>query len=295
MLTVETMPICVEQISVDEWTSAVFKKNHLEVEVLRLDKIHPVISGNKWFKLKYHLAEALDGKYTTLVTWGGAYSNHIVATAFAARSAGLRSVGIVRGERAMHLSHTLQSCETLGMELHFIPRDAYAKKDDPASLAGMTKKFPAAYFIPEGGSGEKGIRGSMEILSTIQLQQYTHLACAVGTGTMYRGLVNAAFSGQQVIGIAVLKGMRDLLIDGMISHDYHFGGYAKRTDELIAFMNALYLESGIPVDFVYNAKLFYAVKDLANKNHFPPGSRILIIHSGGLQGNLSLLPRTLNF
>ena len=285
-----------------------FVKNHVAVEVLRLDLIHPVVSGNKWFKLKNYLAEAAEKKKDTIITFGGAYSNHIVATAYAASQTGLKSIGIIRGEMPPIPSHTLEAARHYGMQLQFISRNQFADTKSPDAWHIWLEKFPGAYVIAEGGQGAPGIKGSEEILGLVEKNNYSHIICAVGTGTMYFGLANAVNADQTILGITVLKGLPDLLKGAQryladpqkinccqIQYDYHFGGYAKRKPELIDFMNRLFAESGIPTDFVYTAKMFYAATDLASKNHFPPGSKLLLIHSGGLQGNQSLPSGTLNF
>jgi len=255
----------------------------LRMDVLRLDKIHPVISGNKWFKLKEYLAIAITEGSRHLVTFGGAWSNHIIATACAAHYAGLASTGIIRGERQANPSPTLRGAEEYGMQLEFISRSAYSQKEEPAFLASLTARYPDAIIIPEGGAGQPGIKGSMEILRQIDSSLYSHILCAVGTGTTYKGLMAAAAPGQEVIGISVL------------TPPYHFGGYARHTPELLDFMNSWYHTTGIPSDIVYTGKLFYAAMDMVRKGLFPPNARLLLIHSGGLQGNRSLPPGTLHF
>jgi 1-aminocyclopropane-1-carboxylate deaminase len=295
-----------ESVIVEKWESAIFEDNKVETNVLRLDKIHPVISGNKWFKLKNYLQEALAQCRSSIITFGGAYSNHLVAAAYAANKTGLRSIGLIRGERSGKLSATLQSAEEYGMVLQYINRDAYKSIHDPDFIESLSKQYPDSYIIPEGGAGEKGVTGAAEIMQWIGQSNYSQILCAVGTGTLFLGLVRGCVAGEQIKGVCVLKGMPDL-VDRFkipkpsgtqlnmhdINYDYHFGGYAKRTSELISFMNRLYVETQIPTDFVYTGKLFYAVEDLIRKQHFPYGSKILIIHSGGLQGNLSLPAGTL--
>lgn len=269
------------------------------VDILRADLVHPVISGNKWFKLRFYIEEALQLGKTTILTFGGAYSNHIIAVAAACHVAGLRSVGVIRGEEPERLSHTLQQTKEYGMQLHFSSRTAYAAKDVSPSLIRSE-----IYTIPEGGYGAKGAAGAATLLDHID-HAYSHICCAVGTGTMMAGLLNAA-KAATVIGISVLKNnysqeqeVRDLLINRQqavyLLHDYHFGGYAKHTPALFEFMNRLYAQTGIPSDFVYTGKLFYAVQDLLQKDYFPAGSRLLLVHSGGLQGNDSLPKGTLMF
>lgn len=282
----------------------VLKSAGIQASVLRLDRIHPIVSGNKWFKLKEHLAAAAARKATRLITFGGAWSNHIAATACAAKMHGWTSTGIIRGEPVATLSETLRIATGHDMDLEFLNRSAYAeKKDDPAYLDSLLKKFPGAYIIPEGGAGWPGIKGSEDILSLIDTTAYTHILCATGTGTTFIGLARAAAAHQQVIGIPVLH-IADGLLDRWGSWiqdpkklarcrlipDYHFGGYARKTGALLDFMRDLYATNGLASDFVYTGKLFYAVLDLARRGFFPPASNLLIIHSGGLLGNHSLHP-----
>jgi 1-aminocyclopropane-1-carboxylate deaminase len=276
-----------------------FFETSLEVSVLRLDKFHPVISGNKWFKLRYYLEDAKAKGKKSIVTFGGAWSNHIIATAAAGKLNGFNTTGIIRGEEPAVLSPTLQSAKEHGMELVFVSREEYSEKNIPASY--LADEY---YIIKEGGYGTPGAEGAATIIDG-HIEPYTHFCCAAGTGTMAAGLAIAAKS-RQVVAISVLKNnhslepmIRALLNSGvnppLINHDYHFDGYAKYQPALLQFMNDLYRDTQIPTDFVYTAKLFYAVRDLIAKNFFPTGSRILLIHSGGLQGNLSLRKGTLMF
>ncbi len=287
-----------DQITSDRISS--FNNHHIEVEVLRLDKVDKVISGNKWFKLRYYIEEAKANDKKGILTFGGAWSNHIVATAAACQLHGLQSIGIIRGEESLYLSNTLKMANDMGMQLVFIPRSSYQKKEIPASLDVTNYAI-----VDEGGYGRPGANGASTILNWCA-KSYTHYCCAVGTGTMMAGIINSVSSGQQVVGISVLKNNFSLpslvrsLLDGdkknwTILHDYSFNGYAKHTPELLQFMNAFYRRTGVPTDFVYTGKLFYAVTDLVEKNYFPPGSKILVIHSGGLQGNTSLKEGTLLF
>ena len=295
-------------IPLEQLKLAEFADQGIEVDILRLDTIHPVISGNKWFKLKNYLYDASQKNCKQLITFGGAYSNHIVATAYAASQAGFGSVGIIRGEQPRYLSHTLLEARKYGMHLHFISRSDYKRKDNAAFLKNLGEKFPASYIIPEGGAGVLGIKGCEEILSQIEKDQYSHILCAIGSGTMFIGIANSSKPDQYIIGIPVLKGVHDLMMQFKpqlhdqrklnycsIQYGYHFGGYAKKNNELIGFMNSIYERSCIPTDFVYTAKLFYGAIDLAVKKYFSTGNKLLLIHSGGLQGNLSLPPGTLNF
>ncbi|HEV7329608.1 MAG TPA: pyridoxal-phosphate dependent enzyme [Flavisolibacter sp.] len=275
----------------------------VSVAILRLDLVHPVVSGNKWFKLNYYLGEATAaGK--TILTFGGAYSNHIVATAAAAKMAGLKSIGVIRGERAPELSQTLTEAKAFGMELYFISRKAYQEKTLPDEIANQQNEF---YIIPDGGYGLLGMEGAKDILLQNQTSAYTHIVSAVGTGTTLAGLAGAAGDDQHVIGISVLKNnfslqneVEELVLtckrkNVRILHDYHFGGYAKYTAELIHFMNDFFRQTSVPTDFVYTGKAFFGVIDLIQQQFFAPGSKILLVHTGGLQGNRSLAKGTLIF
>jgi len=274
------------------------EKDNISVSVLRLDKIHAVISGNKWFKLQHYLTEAREKHKQKVITFGGAWSNHIVATAAACKMNKILSAGIIRGEEPAQLSETLAQAKAYGMQLYFVSREEYSEKKIPKDLINED-----CYVINEGGYGKKGADGASDILHYSK-KDFTHCCAAVGTGTMLAGLINAATAPQQVIGISVLKNNPALeqnvafLLNEeqklwQIIHDYHFGGYAKHTPGLTRFMNQLYYEAKIPCDFVYTAKLFYAIAELIIDDFFPPGSRILLIHSGGLQGNGSLGKGTL--
>jgi len=275
-------------------------ENKIEVDVLRLDKISPVISGNKWFKLRYYLEEAKSQHKKSILTFGGAWSNHIIATAAVCKMQELKSIGIIRGEEPKELSSTLSQAKEFGMQLVFISRSDYRQKKIPATL-----QFSDYYIINEGGYGETGAKGASTILDHCN-KIYTHYCCAVGTGTMMAGLINAVSPAQTVLGISVMKNnialkeMIQTLVTGTeknwkLIHDYHFGGYAKHQPALLGFMNEFYEQTTIPSDFVYTGKLFFALSDLIRKNYFPADSKLLLVHSGGLQGNSSLPEDTLIF
>ena len=247
-----------------------------------------MVSGNKWFKLKYHLQAAALASSRTIITFGGAWSNHLVATAYAAGEAGLQAVGVVKGDRPPVLSATLNDALRYGMTVEFISRRQYATSRNTF----FQERYPQAYIVPEGGGGEPGIKGSEEILRIVNTAGYTHILCAVGTGTMFAGLMNAARPGQMVIGVPVLKGLEPR---GVVWPDYHFGGYARHPPELLNFMNEFYRQTGVPSDIVYTGKLFFALRDGIRSDRIPQSSRVLVIHSGGLQGNRSLPGGTLEF
>jgi len=284
----------IPNITPEKISSDLLSKKNVEVSVLRLDKVHPVISGNKWFKLRYYLEDAIKQNKKTIVTFGGAWSNHIVATAAASQEIGISSIGVIRGEETNELSATLGQAKELGMKLIFTSREEYRRKKIPGQLNESDH-----YIINEGGYGIKGADGAATILDAFDFLSYSHICCVVGTGTMIAGLTNRTLPLQKMIGISVLKNntsldekVKALLVDKeksfQIIHDYHFGGYAKQTAELINFMNEFYRQTNIPSDFVYTGKLFYGITDLIRHNFFLSGSKLLVIHSGGLQGNASL-------
>jgi 1-aminocyclopropane-1-carboxylate deaminase len=282
------------------------QKFHTTLDVLRLDLIHPVISGNKWFKLKEYLKEAADLGKEIILTYGGAYSNHIVATAAAAKQMRLKSIGIIRGEKPTVLSHSLNDATGYGMELYFLTREEYRNRLIPPQVY---EHYPPEqlYIIDEGGYGTLGAEGAKDILTQCNSSSYSHIVDVVGTGTTIAGLVASSLPHQAVIGISSMKNnysleneIGALLPPGatkhpVLIHDYHFGGYAKYSKELIDFMNQWYRLTAIPSDFVYTGKLFFAISDLIQNAYFLPSSKILAIHSGGLQGNQSLPKGTLIF
>lgn len=280
------------------------KKNgsKIPLSVLRTDLIHPVISGNKWFKLRFYLDEAVKKGYKTIGSFGGAYSNHIVALAAAAKMSGLASIGIIRGEADD--SPTLQEARELGMKIIAVSRESFKDREE------IIQSFPKQneiYWVEEGGYGLQGARGAATILSAMDCSGFTHILCACGTGTMAAGLIMGAADHQKIIGISVLKNNKTLekSIAGLLPdalhrkihciHDYHFGGYAKHPVQLIDYMNDFYQRTHIPSDIVYTSKLFYAAEDLIQKGYFEETANILLIHSGGLQGNRSLSKNTLCF
>ena len=287
----------LKKITTDEIQVPFLQNKNVQLDVLRLDKIHPVISGNKWFKLKYHLDNFNAGNYNGIITFGGAWSNHIVATACACYLQKIKCTGIIRGERPEQLSATLLEAANYEMDLKFISRDRYAQKNSNEFLESIKKEFPGHYIIPEGGAGKEGEKGAGEIIQYADGKNYTHIACAIGTGTMFNGIKQAASSNQKILGIVVLKGWK---VENETNNtemflNYHFGGYAKYNLALINFMNEFFRLTNIPTDFVYTGKLAFALFDLIKKDHFPPGSKILMIHSGGLQGNDSLQKGSLIF
>ncbi len=276
----------------------------IQLQVLRLDRVHPVISGNKIFKLHYFLENL---RNNTVITFGGAYSNHLVAAAYACKQKNIKCIGIVRGEKPAVLSHTLKHCIEYGMHLHFVSREEYDKKDSAECIDRLINTYGECTIIPEGGFAPIGAKGAAGITDYID-DDATHICCAVGTATTIAGLLMNAKAHQKIIAIPVLKGMSDIqerimfLTKGNFSKEqlhiepgYHFGGYAKKNNVLIDFMNDLYNTYQLPTDFVYTAKMLYAVMDMIEHNIFLPNSKVCCIHTGGLQGNASLQKNTLTF
>ncbi|MBS1628052.1 MAG: pyridoxal-phosphate dependent enzyme [Bacteroidetes bacterium] len=272
------------------------------LNVLRLDKLHSIVSGNKWFKLQYYLQDAIKNNINTIATFGGAYSNHIAATAFVCKEYNLKGIGIIRGDENQ-TSPTIKFAQECNMELLFINRENFKDKN------AVKEKYKTNnwYWINEGGYGIMGCKGAASIMKFIP-EDATHIIAAVGTGTTFAGLIKAALPHQKVIGINILKGnlsihneIKNLLTEEEqqkkfeIIHHYHFGGYAKHPKELIEFMKQLWFENNLPTDIVYTSKMMFAVIDLITKKYFKPNSKIVAIHSGGLQGNFSLPPNTLPF
>jgi 1-aminocyclopropane-1-carboxylate deaminase/D-cysteine desulfhydrase-like pyridoxal-dependent ACC family enzyme len=299
-------------INLQQIKSDLFFEKEIEVIVARLDLIHPLISGNKIFKLHYFIEDAKRKNKKTIVTQGGAFSNHLVATANYCHSNGLKSIGLVRGELAEKASHTISACEEAKMDIFFVDRGAYPEINEHNFTAyipnHLNDQLDQYYFIPEGGFDELGAAGASIIFEKIsKATPPTHIITAIGTATTIAGLIKNCHTNIEIIGIPVLKGMKDIenrlakllpyqaYKSPALFYDYHFGGYAKNNHLLLDFMNEFYKEFHIPTDFVYTGKMMFGTIDLIKKNHFPPGSRIICLHTGGLQGNLSLPNNTLVF
>ena len=261
--------------------------------------MHPQISGNKFFKLKYNLLAAQQQGYKKLLTFGGAYSNHIAATAYAAQCFGFESLGIIRGEElaSKPLNPTLSTAQLFGMQLQFVSRENYRLKQNPNYLAQLQQDYPDYYVIPEGGTNPLAIQGCQEILNVQDRENYDLICCAVGTGGTMTGLIEASNPHQHVLGFSALKG--DFLTSEVqqlthksnwqITDQFCCGGYAKTTPELLQFIQAFEQNYQIPLEQVYTGKMLMGVFELIQQGHFSAHSRILVIHSGGLQGRLAQL------
>lgn len=270
----------------------------VEVFVYRIDLIHPEISGNKWFKLKYNLVEAERLGYNKLLTFGGAYSNHIYAAAAAGKIFGFKTIGMIRGEEHLPLNPTLSFAKECGMEINYLNRTTYRKRYDEDFLNELKKKFPDAYFIPEGGTNLLAIKGCTEIPRTIKTD-FDTICCACGTGGTLSGVICGLKENQKALGFSILKGggflnknVRNLIkqfsnkdySNWGINLNYHFGGYAKINRELIEFIKKFEEVNNIPLDPVYTGKMMFGVFDLIKKNYFKNEDKIIAVHTGGLQG-----------
>ncbi|MFT4525216.1 MAG: 1-aminocyclopropane-1-carboxylate deaminase [Granulosicoccus sp.] len=272
--------------------------------IKRDDLIHQEIQGNKWRKLRYNLMAAVQGDHHTMLTFGGAYSNHIASSAYASWSAGLDLIAVIRGEESSKDNPTLSKARGLGTELHFVSREDYRRKTENDFINNLQKKFGRFYLIPEGGANAEGVKGCSEILGEVE-QDFDLVCCAMGTGTTVAGLILALKENQRLIGFPALKGgeflkeevlgLIDLAllkpthqelssIDWKLNTDYHFGGYAKMKPELLEFIDSFQNRTGIPLDPVYTGKMMFGIYDMIKKGEIEKGQTILAIHTGGLQG-----------
>lgn len=262
--------------------------------IRREDLIHPFISGNKFRKLKYNLVQAKAENQDTLLTFGGAFSNHIAAAAYAGKEYGFKTIGIIRGdelESKINENPTLKFAQECGMQFKFVTREKYRHKAEVEFIENLKKEFGDFYLVPEGGTNEFAVKGCEEILSK-EDSHYDFICTAVGTGGTISGIINSILPHQKVLGFPALKG--DFLKEDIrkfarnenweLITDYHFGGYGKVNPELIIFINQFYVENQIPLDPIYTGKMVFGVMDLISKNYFPEHSKILLIHTGGLQG-----------
>ncbi|HYG16625.1 MAG TPA: pyridoxal-phosphate dependent enzyme [Bacteroidia bacterium] len=268
----------------------IFEQKQVEVWMKRDDLLHPFVSGNKYRKLKYLIQDMLSQKKKHLVTFGGAYSNHLVATASAGAAAGLNTTAIVRGDEELD-SPMLALCRLYGMEILQVSREEYRDKD--SAFNRFFKEANSVYRIEEGGYSELGTKGCTDLLSELKTT-YNHIFCAVGTGTTVAGLANGAGNDTKVHGVMVLKGaeyLQDkidkLLIPGkkvQLHHEFHFGGYGKFDKEIIKFIRNFAGQTGVLLDPVYTAKMMLGINHLAENNYFKPRDKVLAVHTGGLWG-----------
>ncbi|MEH2219123.1 MAG: pyridoxal-phosphate dependent enzyme [Nostoc sp.] len=292
----------------------------VDLYVLRLDLMHPWVNGNKWFKLKYNLLEAKEKHFTTLLTFGGAYSNHIYATAAAGNLFGFRTIGVIRGEETLPLNPTLSFAVQQGMQLVYLNREMYRQRNTAVVEEYLQQRFGEVFIIPEGGSNLNGVSGCMEIVGDAMptagyAYAFNRICVACGTATTLAGIALSLHEGQRAIAFPVLKNGLFLAqeIEGLLTNyltsdlptasnspvpwqlvcDYHFGGYAKVNNELLLFSQQFKKEHNVPLDYVYTAKMFYGVMDLLKQGFFGRGDSLLLVHTGGLQGNIGMEKRYL--
>ncbi|MEM1322661.1 MAG: pyridoxal-phosphate dependent enzyme [Bacteroidota bacterium] len=294
-LNINFSPSLLQELAAGHWFEGGYR-----VFVKREDLLHQTVGGNKWRKLKYNLIEAQRQGKSGLLTFGGAYSNHLYAVAAVGQLLGLSTVGIVRGEPTSPLNATLRFAQQQGMQLHFVSRIAY--RDKAALHASLAPFQEAYYFLPEGGTNALALPGCAELVEEARQQlapqTIDYYCAACGTGGTLAGMITALQADEQALGFSVLKGdFHRQEIQGLlgpkaeryqgrwhINTDYHFGGYARHRPELIDFINTFRTRTGIPLDPVYTGKLFFGLFDLLRQGYFPKGSTILVVHSGGLQG-----------
>lgn len=275
-------------------TQSIIVSSELCLDVKRLDLIHSYVSGNKYYKLKYNLQQVQSLFYTGILSFGGAYSNHILALAFACNQLNLKSIAIIRGDelRNKPLNPILQQAQSWGMDFIFVSREEYRLRYHQQYLDDLQNKYPDYYILPEGGHNDLAIQGCSEILSAHDLAYYDYICCAVGTGGTLSGLSRVA-KNQTVLGFSALKQMEFKIHspyqNWQILQHYCFGGYAKVSPTLCEFIQYFQNNFNIPLEPIYTAKMMYGIFDLIQQGFFKPQSRILAIHTGGLVAGQLLL------
>lgn len=286
-------PSPVQPVNLPEWQAS-----GVQVFIKRDDLLHQYVQGNKWRKLKYNLLEAKRLGKKQLLTFGGAFSNHIHATAAAGQMFGLETIGLIRGDKLDKLSPTLAFAQAAGMRLIYLDRTTYRQRKEPEFLAQIADEYPSAYVVPEGGSNALALKGVAEIITEVDAQmparQPMTWCVGVGSGGTMAGMIRAVKPNDRVMGFSSLKGgFVDEMVAGFLDKEYpnwqiwkdaHFGGFAKWKPELIDFMNYFYASTKIPLDPIYNGKLWCRLNDLILEGFFPKGSQIMVVHTGGLQG-----------
>ncbi|MGB0806550.1 MAG: 1-aminocyclopropane-1-carboxylate deaminase/D-cysteine desulfhydrase [Salibacteraceae bacterium] len=292
-----------KKAEIQEIQEPLFIEKGVRVFMQRDDLLHPGISGNKWRKLKFNVLDAASKKLNTLVTVGGSHSNHIAAVAAAGKEFGFKTVGLIRGYEGYRNNPTLKQAAEMGMDIRFLDKAQYNELHD-VHLPKLEKEIGSYYFVPMGGGNELGTQGSMEIVNDTP-HNTTHIAVACGTGSTLAGIHLAAQQNQNCIGFPVMKNgdfIRDEVIEFQknfskpvsklnLVTDYHFGGFGKMKPELLDFINLFYKKHQIPLDGIYTGKMMFGLFELIDKNHFPTGSILTAIHTGGVQGNLGLMER----
>jgi len=292
----------VHNTPVQKIEDPLIKDSGINLFIKREDLNHPELSGNKWHKLKYNLIEAKRNGHKTLLTFGGAYSNHIYATAATGKLFDFKTIGIIRGEEHLPLNPTLSFAASAGMKIHYINRKTYREKNTAEFINKLREKHGKFYIIPEGGTNKLAVKGASEIISNTDID-FDFVCCACGTGGTLAGLATGLNGDKKALGFSVLKGGGFLLHDVEeliykstgekyknwdINLDYHFGGYAKINSELMEFIQRFQKITSIPVEPIYTGKLLYGVYHLIQNNYFGKGETILAIHTGGMQGLIGM-------
>ncbi|MBN1006823.1 1-aminocyclopropane-1-carboxylate deaminase/D-cysteine desulfhydrase [Amphritea pacifica] len=298
----KTLPVVLLQqpeIPVEKVLLPEFEQAGVQLDLLRLDLIHPLISGNKWFKLKYALEAVQASDCHRVLSFGGAWSNHLHALAYAGYELGIETIGVIRGERPAQLSATLMDAVGWGMTLEFVSRNQYRNKYDEQFNTALQQKYGDFHCLPEGGSGEWVVAGCREIISLFKATDYQLICCACGTGGTLAGLIAEKPEGVELLGVPVLKGAEFLYHDirqmlaraeerdpggWLLDLSSHEGGYARVSVELVDALRHFRECSGIELEPVYSGKAFLALQRKLARGELPPGSRVMLIHTGGMQG-----------
>ena len=286
------------KFNTQEIFDVLFKEKEVKVFMRRLDLISSPVSGNKYFKLKYNILKALENRNDTIVTFGGAYSNHILATSIISKEENIKCIGYIRGEKTLPLNPTLNDAINNGMKIRYISRNEYKRINNEDYLNCLKQKHKNSYIIAEGGTNKLAVKGAELIINSDDNFQF--ICCPIGTGGTFSGIINSSSENQQIIGFSSIKGVKKIIddIDSFtnknnweINDDYCLGGYAKVSSKLINFIYDFYENKNIALDAVYTAKMMMGIIDLILKNNFPKGSNILAIHTGGIQGNRGINQR----
>lgn len=293
-----------KEILIQHLNHQILEEKNIQLSIARIDLTHPQVSGNKWFKLKYNLEEAQKQGKDTLLSFGGAYSNHIYALASAGKRYGFKTIAIIRGEEHLPLNNTLDFVQKSGTKIFYLDRSTYREKQSEKVISFLQEKFGDFYLVPEGGSNAWAVKGCAEILPRLP-EKYDYVCTPCGTGGTLAGLLAGNPYESEILGFSALKGgtflREDILnllqdyeitFDTWISHknfqlftEYHFGGYAKTKPELLNFIKDFVAKYAIETEPIYTGKMFYAIFDLLEKGYFKENTRVLALHTGGLRGN----------
>ena len=288
------LAIEIPKVPITELKSDFLTAHKIRLSILREDLNHPLIQGNKFRKLKYNLIEANRLGKKTLLTFGGAYSNHIHATAAAGKTFGFKTIGVIRGDELAEKERnvTLKDAEEMGMKLHFVSRTNYRKKTEPDFMNDLKQKFGDFYLVPEGGTNKFAIKGCTEILNK-ETKDFDYISCAMGTAGTFTGILKSSSENQKILGFPALKDYEYLLntvqkytnkSNYEIINTFHFGGFGKFNKDLISFVKNFKSEYGVTLEPLYTGKMMFGLFDLIKKDNFKPNTKILAVHTGGLQG-----------